>query len=188
VDKIGGNIPLSSSFVNTTEDKCRRRLNNPEAGFGAKQKINPQHKAGGFWILYPSLTVGARFFLFSSCFFVVSFKGLLDKAHTDCLSGDLYPANRPVDNRPHLLDVRLKSSFGYAGYFSADAAKVFGLASPDYASSKTRLLSRKKTNSRHLLNSYCFLSKAFEQTTKVSANIQVYQKIARPKPLSTAKI
>jgi hypothetical protein len=81
--------------------------------------------------------------------FVISFRRLLNEAHTYGFGRDLNFADLAVDNSPNLLYIWLKLSLGNTGNFPADSTKMLCFTSPGDASAGYGSLAGKITYSRH---------------------------------------
>lgn len=70
------------------------------------------------------------------------------------LGGHIDANHLSIHQRPHPLHVDLERPLASAGNLAADAAEIFGLSATGHLTTDPRFLSGKRTNPRHIGNSY----------------------------------
>jgi hypothetical protein len=81
--------------------------------------------------------------------FVISLHRLLNKSHPHCFRRYTDAYHSAANDRPYLLQVRLKPPSAYTRNLPPDAAEVLRLAAPRYRIPEYRLFTRQCTYSRH---------------------------------------
>src|SRR6185437_7654273 len=74
------------------------------------------------------------------------------QAHTDGLGAHLDPADAPVNDGSHLLNIGAELAARDAGDFRSDAAQILCLSAMGHFVAKAGLLSGKMTNAWHCIN------------------------------------